>query len=83
MHPSCRVGAQRLQSGFKRSAFMTKEVRFCLNANEAPSLPGTYAIAIEFADKVAVTLSGPDVRRTLSCPTSSEESVRSGLPTEK
>ena len=37
---------------------MTKEIRFCLNADEVPSLPGAYAMAIEFADKVAVTLSG-------------------------
>ena len=37
---------------------MTKEIRFCLNADEAPALSGAYAIAIEFADKVAVTLSG-------------------------
>jgi hypothetical protein len=44
---------------YNRSAFMTKEIRFCLNADEVPSLPGiAYAIAIEFADKVAVTLSG-------------------------
>ena len=52
------VGAQRLQSECKRSAFMTKEIRFCLNANEAPALPGAHAMAIEFADKAAVTLSG-------------------------
>ena len=37
---------------------MTKEVRFCLNADDVPSLPGAYAVAIEFTDKVAVTLSG-------------------------
>ena len=29
-----------------------------LKADEAPSLPGVYAMAIEFADAVAVTLSG-------------------------
>ena len=54
MHPSCRVGL----GDYNRSAFMTKEIRFCLNADEAPALSGAYAIAIEFADKVAVTLSG-------------------------
>ena len=37
---------------------MTKEIRFCLNADEAPSLPGAYAMAIELTDEVAVTLSG-------------------------
>ena len=37
---------------------MTKEIRFCLNADEAPALPGAHAMAIEFADKAAVTLSG-------------------------
>jgi hypothetical protein len=29
----------------KRSTFMTKEIRFCLKAEEAPSLPGAYAMA--------------------------------------
>jgi Uri superfamily endonuclease len=37
---------------------MTREIRFCLKADEAPSLPGAYAMAIELTDKVAVTLSG-------------------------
>jgi Uri superfamily endonuclease len=37
---------------------MTKEIRFCLKADEAPSLPGAYAMAIEIADTLAVTLSG-------------------------
>ena len=37
---------------------MTKEIRSCLNADEAPSLRGAYAMAIELADEVAVTLSG-------------------------
>jgi Uri superfamily endonuclease len=37
---------------------MTKEIRFCLKADEAPSLPGAYAMAIEFADTVVVMLSG-------------------------
>jgi Uri superfamily endonuclease len=37
---------------------MTNEIRFCFKADEAPSLPRTYAMAIEFANKVAVTLSG-------------------------
>jgi Uri superfamily endonuclease len=37
---------------------MTKKIPFCLNADEAPSLPGAYAMAIELTDKVAVTLSG-------------------------
>ena len=37
---------------------MTKEIPFCLNADEAPSLPGAYAMAIELTNKVAVTLSG-------------------------
>jgi hypothetical protein len=37
---------------------MTKEIRFCLKADEAPSMPGAYAIAIELADTVAVMLSG-------------------------
>jgi hypothetical protein len=41
----------------KRSTFMTKEIRFCLKADEAPSLLGAYAIAIELADTVTVTLS--------------------------
>jgi hypothetical protein len=31
----------------KRSTFMTKEIRFCLKADEAPSLPGAYAMVIE------------------------------------
>jgi hypothetical protein len=30
---------------------MIKEIRFCLNADEAPSLPGAYAMAIELTDK--------------------------------
>ena len=42
---------------------MTKEIRFCLSADEAPSLPGAYAMAVELTDKVAVTLSG----RALAC----------------
>jgi hypothetical protein len=29
----------------KRSTFMTEEIRFCLKAEEAPSLPGAYAMA--------------------------------------
>ena len=37
---------------------MTKKIPFCLNADEAPSLPGAYAMAIELTDKVAVTLRG-------------------------
>jgi len=37
---------------------MLKEIRFCLNADEVPSLPGAYAMAIELADTLAVTLSG-------------------------
>ena len=37
---------------------MTKEIRFCLNADEAPALPGAYAMAIELANTVAVMLSG-------------------------
>jgi len=37
---------------------MTKEIRFCLNADEAPALPGAYAMAIKLADKAAVRLSG-------------------------
>ena len=37
---------------------MIKEIRFCLNADEAPSLPGAYAMAIELTDKAAVMLSG-------------------------
>ena len=37
---------------------MTEEICSCLKADEAPSLPGAYAMAIEFADTVAVTLSG-------------------------
>jgi histidyl-tRNA synthetase len=41
---------------------MTKEIRFCLSADEAPSLPGAYAMAIEFADTVAVTLGGRSPR---------------------
>jgi hypothetical protein len=44
--------------GCKRSKFMIKEIRFCLNADAAPSLLGAYAMAIELADEVAVTLSG-------------------------
>jgi hypothetical protein len=38
--------------------FMTKEIRFCLEVDEAPSLPGAYAMAIELSDEVAVTFSG-------------------------
>jgi Uri superfamily endonuclease len=37
---------------------MTQEIRFCLKADEAPPLPGAYAMAIEFAETVAVTLYG-------------------------
>jgi Uri superfamily endonuclease len=37
---------------------MTKEIRFCLKADEAPSLPAAYAMAIELADTVVVMLSG-------------------------
>jgi hypothetical protein len=37
---------------------MTKEIRFCLKAEQAPSLPGAYAMAIELADTVVVMLSG-------------------------
>ena len=37
---------------------MTKEIRFSLSADEAPSLPGAYAMAVELTDKAAVTLSG-------------------------
>ena len=37
---------------------MAKEIRFCLNADEAPALPGAYAMAIELADKAAVRLCG-------------------------
>jgi hypothetical protein len=37
---------------------MVKEIRFCLNADEAPSLPGACAMAIELTDKAAVMLSG-------------------------
>jgi Uri superfamily endonuclease len=37
---------------------MTKEIRFCLKADEAPSLPGAYVMAIELADTVVVMLSG-------------------------
>jgi Uri superfamily endonuclease len=37
---------------------MTKEIRSCLNADEALSLRGAYAMAIELADAVAVMLSG-------------------------
>jgi hypothetical protein len=39
--------------GCKRSKFMLKEIRFCLNADEVPSLPGAYAMAIELADTLA------------------------------
>ena len=37
---------------------MIKEIRFRLNADEAPSLSGAYAMAIELTDKAAVMLSG-------------------------
>jgi Uri superfamily endonuclease len=37
---------------------MIKEIRFCMNADAAPSLLGACAMAIELADEVAVTLSG-------------------------
>ena len=37
---------------------MTQEIRFCLNADEAPLLPGAYAMAIELTDKAVVRLSG-------------------------
>jgi hypothetical protein len=37
---------------------MIKEIRFRLNADEASSLPGAYAMAIELTDKAAVMLSG-------------------------
>jgi histidyl-tRNA synthetase len=37
---------------------MTEEICFCLKADEAPSLPGAYAMVIEVADAVAVTLGG-------------------------
>jgi hypothetical protein len=37
---------------------MVKEIRFRLNADEAPSLLGAYAMAIELTDKATVMLSG-------------------------
>ena len=37
---------------------MIKEIRFRLNADEAPSLLGAYAMAIESTDKATVMLSG-------------------------
>jgi hypothetical protein len=37
---------------------MVKEMCVCLNAAEAPSLPGAYAMAIELADTAVVMLSG-------------------------
>jgi histidyl-tRNA synthetase len=37
---------------------MTKEIRFCSKADEPPSLPGAYVMAIELADTVVVMLSG-------------------------
>jgi hypothetical protein len=37
---------------------MIKEIRFCLNADEAPSLLGAYAMATELTDKAAMMLSG-------------------------
>ena len=51
-------GRVRSAGGCKRSKFMVKEIRFRLNADEAPSLPGAYAMAIELTDKAAVMLSG-------------------------
>ena len=44
--------------GITSSTFMTQEIRFCLKADEAPPLPGAYAIAIELTDKASVRLSG-------------------------
>jgi hypothetical protein len=38
---------------------MIKEIRFRLNADEAPSLPGAYAMAIELTDKAAVSTPRP------------------------
>jgi hypothetical protein len=37
---------------------MTEEVCFYLKADEAPALPGAYAMAIKLTDKAAVRLSG-------------------------
>jgi Uri superfamily endonuclease len=55
MCSSCSMGSAIT---IKRSTFMTKEIRFCLKVDEAPSLPGAYAMAIELSDEVAVTFSG-------------------------
>jgi hypothetical protein len=52
-----RVGLGDYQSDASAASFMIKETRFCLEADEAPSLPGACATAIELADTVAVTLS--------------------------
>jgi Uri superfamily endonuclease len=54
MCSSCSMGSA---IAIKRSTFMTKEIRFCLRVDEAPSLPGAYAMAIELSDEVAVTFS--------------------------
>jgi hypothetical protein len=45
---------------------MTKEIRFCLNADEAPSLPGAYAMAIELTDEVGGDVERP-VTDSLAC----------------
>jgi Uri superfamily endonuclease len=55
MCSSCSMGSAIT---IKRSTFMTKEICFCLKVDEAPSLPGAYAMAIELSDEVAVTFSG-------------------------
>ena len=46
--------ASAITIGCEPSTFMTKEIRFFLNADEAPALPGAYAMAIELANTVAV-----------------------------
>ena len=50
MNPSCRVGFgeyNRMQA----QQVHDHGNSFCLNADEAPSLPGAYAMAIELTDK--------------------------------
>ena len=53
MCSSCIMGSAIT---IKRSTFMTKEICFCLKVDEAPSLPGAYAMAIELSDEVAVRI---------------------------
>jgi hypothetical protein len=60
---------------------MIKEIRFCLNADEASSLPGAYAMAIELTDKAAVSTRGR-CRRNCLVPCIRADCTCSGVSTK-